>query len=258
MSNVKAITQNLKLKVIFLGTPDFIKPIKDQLAKHLKLVNLPNEADLGVVAAYGKILTKKELEAPKYGFINVHPSLLPKYRGPSPIQQAILNGDKTSGISIIKMDEEVDHGTILYQEELGLSDNDNFDTLSKKMFLRASQILPKVIQDFLQGKIKPRLQRHAIATYCNRLTRESGYFNLPAGPLHRSFNEASRQVSADFLQTLDKMIRAYYPWPGVWTRWKNKIVKFYPEGKIQMEGKKVMPIKDFLNGYPDFPIKNLL
>lgn len=234
------------LKIAFLGTPNFIKPIKDTLAKHYTLVDSLNEADLGVVAAYGRILTKEELNSPKYGFINIHPSLLPKYRGASPIQQAILNGDKETGITIIKMDEQVDHGPIIYQEAMDLSNDANFDTLSKKMFQRSAEVLPKIIEDFINGKIKPRLQDHAIATYCNRLTRQSGYFDIKNPPL---------------TEVLDQMIRAYYPWPGVWTRWNNKIIKFLPASShndkflIQIEGKKVMELREFLNGYPDFPIK---
>jgi len=138
------------------------------------------------------------------------------------------------------MDAEIDHGPIIYQETLGLSDKDNFDILSKKMFLRASEVLPKVITDFISGKIKLMSQDDTKATYCSILSRESGYFDIQNPPSP---------------EKLDKMIRAYYPWPGVWTRWNNKIVKFYPDGKIQMEGKKVLPLKDFLNGYPDFPLK---
>lgn len=230
------------MKVVFLGTPDFVKPIKDMLAKHFTLVDSSKEADLAVVAAYGRILTPKELNTPKYGSINVHPSLLPKYRGPSPIQSAILNGEKISGITIIKMDEEMDHGPILYQESLELSDKDNFDVLSKKMFLRTAEVLPKIIDDFIEGNTNPKQQNHAEATFCKILTRESGYFdiNTPPSP-----------------EVLDRMIRAYYPWPGTWTKWKGKIVKLHPGGVLQMEGKKAIPLKDFLNGYPDFPIKTL-
>ena len=228
------------MKIAFLGTPDFVQPIKEGLSKHFTLVDSLEEADLAVVAAYGRILTKEELDIPKYGFINTHPSLLPKYRGSSPIQAAILNGDKASGITIIKMDEEVDHGPIIYQEELELSDNDNFDTLSKKMFQRAAEILPKIIEDFVSGEIKEVSQNHAEATYCERLTRESGYFPIDNPPSK---------------EKLDRMIRAYYPWPGVWTKWKGKIVKFLPNEMLQMEGKKPISFKDFLNGYPDFPIR---
>ncbi len=231
------------MKLIFLGTPQFVQPIKKELSKGFTLVDNLNEADLCVVAAYGRILTKEELSTPKYGCINVHPSLLPTYRGPSPIQAAILNGDKTSGITIIKMDEEVDHGPIIYQESLELSKEDNFDILSKKMFQRSAEILPQIIEDFISGKIEPVPQDHTKTTYCERLTRDSGYFPIDNPPTP---------------ETLDRMIRAYYPWPGVWTHWNDKIVKFLPGNMLQMEGKKVIPLKDFLNGYPDFPIKVLL
>ena len=230
------------LKVTFLGTPPFVQPIQDTLVKHFTLVESLNNTDLGVIAAYGKILTPQELNTPKYGCINIHPSLLPKYRGPSPIQQAILNGDETSGITIIKMDAEIDHGPIIYQETLGLSDKDNFDILSKKMFLRASEVLPKIINKFVAGAIEDFAQDNKKATFCKILTRESGYFDID--------NPPSPEV-------LDRMIRAYYPWPGTWTRWNGKIVKLHPGGVIQMEGKKAIPLKDFLNGYPDFPLKNL-
>lgn len=227
------------IKIAFLGTPDFVKPIKDILANKFSLVDSLENADLCVVAAYGKILTKEELNAPKFGCINIHPSLLPKYRGPSPIQQALLSGDKITGISIIKMDEKVDHGPIIYQQSLELFSDDNFDTLSKKMFLLAAEILPQIINDFIQGKIELLAQTETEASYCDKLTRESGYFDIDKMP-----------------GNLDRMIRAYYPWPGVWTKWHGKIVKFLPDGKLQMEGKKVLSKNDFLNGYPDFPIKD--
>lgn len=224
------------MKIAFLGTPDFVQPIKTELSKHFTLVDSLKEADLGVVAAFGRILTKEELELPKFGCINIHPSLLPKYRGSTPIQAAILNGDKVSGITVIKMDEEVDHGPIIYQEELELSDNDNFSTLSKKMFLRAAAVLSKIIT----GKLTGIPQNHSEATYTKHLTRDSGYFEINNPPA-----------------SLDRMGRAYYPWPGVWTRWNGKIVKFLPGNMLQMEGKKAISFKDFLNGYPDFPLKLL-
>ncbi len=230
------------MTIIFLGTPPFVQPIRKKLAKHFILVDSLNTADLAVVAAYGKILTQEELNTSKYGCINIHPSLLPKYRGPSPIQASILNGDPVSGITMIKMDKEIDHGPIIYQERIELSSRDNFDILSKKMFLRAAEVLPKIIEDFIREKIKPIEQDHKAASFCDRLTRKSGYFDINNLP------------SSD---TLDKMIRAYYPWPNVWTKWNGKIVKFYSGGQIQMEGKKIMPLKDFLNGYPNFPLQEL-
>jgi len=232
------------MKIAFLGTPDFVLPIQKTLAQHFTLTDSLKEADLAVVAAYGKILNKEELSAPRYGAINVHPSLLPRYRGPSPIQAAILNGDSVSGITIIKLDAEVDHGPIIYQGSLELSSSDNFDTLSKKMFLRASEVLPKIIEDFVNNKIKPVPQNHSEASFCPLLTRESGYFDIsnPSPPTQ-----------------IDRMIRAYYPWPGVWCKWKMdngqlKIIKFLPGGLLQMEGGKPTPWKVFLNNYPNFPV----
>ncbi len=263
----------MNMKIVFLGTPDFVQPIKNMLAKNFTLVDSLDQADLAVVAAYGHILTKDELNTPKFGCINVHPSLLPKYRGPSPIQSAILNGDRETGLTIIKMDEEIDHGPVIYQEALELSDRDNFDTLSKKMFQLSADILPEVIENFIKGSITPKPQDESETTFCEKLTRNSGYFDINSPPTPKA---------------LDKMIRAYYPWPGVWTQWNDKIVKFLPspshpersEGPLtnvssnklrdsspdfhrgqndkfllQMEGKKAIPFKDFLNGYPEFPIE---
>lgn len=231
------------MNIVFLGTPAFVQPIREKLAKHFTLVDSLEQADLAVVAVYGQILTKKELTTPKYGCINIHPSFLPKYRGPSPIQTAILNGEKKSGITIIKMDDKVDHGPIIYRQSLELSHRDNFQTLSKKIFLKAAVSLPQVINDFISGKITPIPQDHSQATYTKHFIKQDGYFDMnnPPDP-----------------EKLDRMIRAYHPWPGVWTKWKGKIIKFLPEGLMQMEGKKAIPFKDFLNGYPDFPLKDLI
>ena len=92
------------MKISFLGTPPFVQPIRTALAKNFTIVDSLDKAELVVVAAYGQILTKDQLESPKYGCINVHPSLLPKYRGSSPIQSTILNGEKITGVTFIKMD----------------------------------------------------------------------------------------------------------------------------------------------------------
>ncbi|MBI2593109.1 methionyl-tRNA formyltransferase [Candidatus Daviesbacteria bacterium] len=200
------------------------------------------DADLYIVVAYGRILPRLLLDIPKFGSINIHPSKLPLYRGPSPIQAQILDGITDSAISFILMDEEMDHGPILYQEPYQILETDTFESLCQKMFAKSAEILPNVINDLSKGKITPRLQNHAIAEYCNLVKKQDGYFDLPVG----------RQVLN--LQKLDRMVRAYYPWPGTWTKWNGKIVKLFPEGKIQMEGKNVTDLKSFLNGYPDFPL----
>lgn len=205
------------------------------------------ESDLFIVASYGKIIPKRLLSLPKLGALNVHGSILPKYRGASPIQAAILNGDETTGITIMLMDEKMDHGPILSTRQISVTKEDNYQALSTKMSQIAVPLLQETIINFVQGKIKPRVQRHAAASYCNLIKKENGYFDINNPPPS---------------EMLDRMIRAYYPWPGAWTRFRPsgsssqaKIVKFLPGGKIQMEGKRAIPLNDFLNGYPDFPIK---
>lgn len=205
-------------------------------------------SELFVVASYGKIIPKSILDIPKCGALNVHPSLLPIYRGPSPVPTTILNGDKETGVTIIKMDEQMDHGPIITTKEITLSGQEDFAELINKLFRAGAELLVDIIPDFIAGKLPLKEQDHDKAVYCKLMKKEDGFFDInnPPSP-----------------EKLDRMIRAYTPWPGVWTRWSssakasgdknNKIVKLFPEGKIQMEGKKILPLKDFLNGYPDFP-----
>ena len=213
--------------------------------------------DLLVVAAYGKIIPLSILNIAKYGALNVHPSLLPKYRGASPIQQAILNGDKRTGVSIIKMDEKMDHGPVVFSKEFEIFEQDTFQTLSLRLFYETSKFLPDVIKDYVLGKIKPETQDEKQATFCSIIKKENGYFDLNNPPS---------------LEKLGLMTRAYYPWPGVWIRsmvnarpergpapsgtgrgrrGKSSIIKFLPGKVIQVEGKKPVSYKDFINGYPN-------
>ena len=252
------------MKIVFLGTPDYLDPIIQTLDKNFDLIKVVRSTsdpfdsfnsfkpDLFVVASFGKIIPQEILQMAKLGAINIHPSKLPLYRGPSPIQSQILDGVTESAISFILMDKEMDHGPILHQEPFTISETDTFESLCRKMFGKAAEILPRIIQDLGKSKTTPRLQQHTTATYCNHIKKEDGYFDInnPPDP-----------------EKLDRMTRAYYPWPGTWTRWNKKIVKFLPNPSlithnsspflIQMEGKKAVSIKDFLNGYPNFPI-NLL
>jgi methionyl-tRNA formyltransferase len=275
------------MQIVFFGTPDFVIPVLEMLLKKfevvgvvtapdaiigrkklltpspvktfasehdIKTIHIPQvlntdfekqlqskQADLYVVAAYGKIIPKHILEIPRYGAINIHPSLLPKYRGPSPIQSAILNGDKSTGVTIIKMDEKMDHGPILAQKEMSLGETDTFDLLLLRMFIEAAKLLPDTIERYISGSLKSSEQNEDEATYCSILTKEDGFIDMENPPDYK---------------TLDRMIRAYYPWPTVWTRVRirnqeARIMKFLPEGKVQIEGGKPMSIKEFLNGYPE-------
>lgn len=197
--------------------------------------------DFLIVEDYGLILPKQLLDLPKYAPLNIHHSLLPKYRGPSPAPTAILREEKISGVTIIKMNEKVDAGDILAQQKYTLSKDETTDSLLTKLNEMGGQLMISVIKQYLEGSIKPIPQDPKKATYTKHFTRQDGYVDINTPPES---------------EILDRMIRAYYPWPGVWTKWKNKIVKFLPGGLMQMEGKKAISYKDFLNGYPDFPMKN--
>jgi methionyl-tRNA formyltransferase len=196
--------------------------------------------DLFIVAAYGTLIPQKVLTVPKLGAINIHPSLLPKYRGPSPIQTAILNGDKETGVTIIKMDEELDHGPIIAQKKITLKGNETSQSLHERLFQMAAAMLPSIIRQLTNKTIVPIPQDDTKATYCKKITKQDGYFDISNPPSP---------------EKLDRMIRAYYPWPTAYTKLgiqneKIKLVRFLPERKIQVEGGKVMTIRDFLNGYP--------
>lgn len=216
-----------------------LKPTKldnDFITSHLAFLT----CDLFIVASYGKIIPQALLDTPKLGSLNVHGSILPKYRGASPIQVAILNGEKETGITIMLMDQEMDHGPVLNTKKISISEQDTYLTLSNKMMQEAPPLLIETMVKFIQGEITPKPQNHSQATFTKIITKDDSYFdiNTPPPPIQ-----------------LDRMIRAYYPWPGVWTKWQGKIIKFLPENKIQMEGKKVLSKKDFLNGYRDFPLQ---
>ncbi len=197
-------------------------------------------ANIAVLAYFGLILPDKVLNVFSKGIINIHPSLLPKYRGPSPGQTAILNGDKQTGVTIIKLDKEVDHGPILVQETEPILPDDTAETLYERLFTKGARLLTDCIQKYLEGKLQLTDQNHTKTIYTQHLTRQDGFINLQSPPSP---------------QFLNRMIRAYHPWPGVWTelRIRNQElrIKFLPKKIIQVEGKKPMSYKDFLNGYPE-------
>lgn len=245
--DVKAVVtaQNCAVANYFKGqvmTPEMLDP--DFLDSHFSSL----ASDLFVVASYGKIIPKSILALAKFGALNVHPSLLPKYRGSSPVPATILNGDKKTGVTIIKMDEKMDHGPIVATNEISLSGQEIMPELINKLFQLGAKLLIEIIPDFITNKLVLKPQNHSNATFTKPLTRQSGYFDIESPPSP---------------EQLDHMIRAYYPWPGVWTRFRQgssgqaRIVKFLPGGLVQMEGKRAMPFKDFQNGYPDFPLKSI-
>lgn len=199
---------------------------------------------VAVLAYFGLIVPQKVIDIFPKGIINIHPSRLPQYRGTTPIQTALLLGDAMTGVSVMLLDSEVDHGPILGIEEAEILPNDTAVTLYERLFPQGAAMLRAILPAYLNGKLQPQEQDHAKATFTKPLTRDSGYF------------VDTRDQAPDLL---DRMIRAYYPWPGVWTKCttlpasklQGKIVKFLPEKNVQVEGKKPMGYKDFLNGYPE-------
>jgi len=245
------------MKTIFLGTGEFGEIILKRLIENKyepilvydfkKIEKL--KPDLVVVASYGKIIPKKILQIPKYGCLNVHPSLLPRYRGPSPIQTTILNGDKKTGVTIILMDEKIDHGPILGQRELEFSIfNFQFSKLHNKLAELGAKLLIETIPKWIKGEIKTKPQNHSKATYTKILKREDGKINW------------SKPV-----QEIERQIRAFNPWPGTFTFIKHKSktlrVKILEADtkdnkliikKLQPESKRPMTFEEFQRGYHSF------
>ncbi len=230
---------NSPVSKYFRGSVLTPEKLNDTFSSELSTLN----SELFIVASYGKIIPQSILDIPKFGALNVHPSLLPKYRGPSPVPTTILNGDKVSGVTIIKMDEKMDHGPVILTKEVNLSGQEDAQELLTKLFHLGGELLIDIIPDFIAGKLKLIPQKDEDSTYCKLLKKEDGFFSIETPP------------SPD---VLDRMVRALNPWPGVWTKWDNKILKLLPNNLIQMEGKKPLSVTDFLNGYPNCPLKELV
>lgn len=179
-------------------------------------------ADAAVIVAYGRILPKILLDRIPLGFVNVHPSLLPKYRGPSPMQAAIANGDRTTGITIMKIDEGMDTGPILAQESLNLAPRETLESLTKQVVTVGAPLLIKTLTQYHNGIITPKPQTNEGANTCKLLTKDDGVID---------WNQSA--------QAIDNKIRAYTPWPGVSAVWnlrgKEITVKLIEASIAQMK-----------------------
>ena len=241
-------------------TPPPVKVLAERyripVAQPEKIINLKSQIfdlkpDLMIVAAYGQILPKEILEIPKYGCLNIHPSLLPSWRGPSPIQYTILNGDKKTGVTIIKMTEKVDAGPIVAQKELNfLTGKETFEMLNNKLAKLGAELLIETIPRWLKGEIKLKPQDESKATYSKILTFEDGKIDW--------------KKPIDYI---DRQVRALNPEPGTYTFYKGKILKILETEiqnnkliikKVHLAGKKPMSFEEFLRGHPDFSVLNSL
>lgn len=245
-----------KLSIVFFGTPEFVIPVVEFLREQEILravvtqpdkprgrglnplpspvkswatergipvyepLKLRNEdfistlkalnPDLIVVFAYGKILPKEVLEIPRAGCWNIHLSLLPKYRGASPVQWAILEGENTTGVTIMLMDEGMDTGPILLQREIKIEEIDTTPTLLSKLVEISVQALRETLSLYKQGKLIPRPQPADGISYAPLIKKEDGYTDFT--------EPASRIV---------RKLRAFTPWPGVYTKFRGKILKIH-------------------------------
>ncbi len=228
-----------------------------------------------VIIDYGKIIPKKIIDIPPKGAINVHPSALPKYRGASPLQTAILSGETKTAISIMLIDEEMDHGPILLQKPVEIKPDDTYGSLYTRLSKIYPPLLIEAMQGYMSGDIKPKEQDHDKVTFTKLLKRSDGKIDWT-------------KPAADIMN----MIRAFDPWPGTSTLWERngkpvtlKILKAQissedslPAGQasitdsklligtgsepleileLQLAGKPAMDAKKFVNGYQDINNANL-
>lgn len=191
--------------------------------------------DVVVVAAYGQILPKSVLDIPGYGCINIHPSLLPRFRGASPIAAAILAGDKFTGTSIMLMDAGMDTGPVLARAQIPVSGQDTTGSLTAKLSLISAKLLLEVLSRCSRGELTPQPQDEAEATYCDSISKEESEIDwkLPAIDIWRR-------------------VRAFQPWPGCYTIWQGrqlKIIEAVPlAGEANVEVGRVVALTPAMDG----------
>jgi methionyl-tRNA formyltransferase len=231
-TKVWAVANNIPvISPVSIKTPEFLAEIQGY--------------DLHLVASYGKIIPDAVLNAPKFGELNIHPSLLPKYRGSCPIQTAILNDDSETGLTIMKLDHDMDHGPIVAQEKINIPDWPiSFNELAIRMSKLGAEMFLKVLPGWTSGEIKAMEQNHDLATYTKKIEKVDGEINI---------NDNDRK---NYLKIL-----AYSDWPNTYffvEAHDKKIRVIIKEAKLDNnkliltrvvpEGKKEMSYEDFLRG----------
>jgi methionyl-tRNA formyltransferase len=228
------------------------------------------QADLYIVAAFGQILPQAVLDLPRYGTLNIHASLLPRYRGVSPISEAILQGERETGVTIMLIDAGIDTGPMLLKRAIPIAENDTTGSLTAKLADLGAQALLEALPLWVAGALQPQPQNEQEASYTHMLRKEDGAIDW-----QRAATRLAREV------------RAYSPWPGSYTTWRGKLLKILearalatseaqdvPRGtvmlrresgqpslqvatgegalaldRLQLEGKKAMSADEFLRGY---------
>ena len=251
---------------VSLYQPEKIKN-NEELRARLREIN----PDATIVVGYGRIIPKWMLDLPRFGNINLHASLLPRYRGAAPIQWAIANGEAVTGVTTMRIDEGLDTGDILLQQELGIADDDTAETLSPKLAEIGAELMIETLRGIAAGTIKSRSQDNAAATLAPILTKEEGRID---------FSRSAQEVYNRF--------RSFQPWPGAFTTFRGKglnVTRMKPASELvplgtllvrgnrllagcgndsavellelQPEGKRRMPASDFIHGYRPRPGESL-
>ncbi|MEK7548909.1 MAG: methionyl-tRNA formyltransferase [Patescibacteria group bacterium] len=220
----------------------------EKLDNHLITQLLNHKPDFFIVAAYSKIIPKEILEIPHFGTIGIHPSLLPKHRGPTPIQTAILNGDKETGTTLFLMDEKIDHGLILATSHLPITTNDNYETLMRKLAELSANLLIETLSNIKEKIKNAKPQNESEATYTKKFKTEDAFINPED-------LEKTQKGEGKTAAEIDRKIRALNPEPGTFTVIKGKRIKLLEAKikdnklklvKIQKEGKKPQIINNFI------------
>ena len=229
------------------------------------------EPEVIVIAAYGLILPRGVVESPPLGCVNIHPSLLPRHRGPSPVAFTILEGDETAGVSLMLLDRGTDSGPVLAQEERPALPEDTTGTLTDELFQRGAELLARVLPAYGRGELTPVPQDDGRATYARKLTKEDGAIRWELSAVE-----------------LWRQSRAFTPWPGSYARWRGGLIKVVeavplsgqgdaspgavlrlPHGgpapvgvttgdgvlglvRVQPEGRRVMDAAEFMQGHAGF------
>lgn len=222
-------------------------------------------ADIYIVAAFGQILSQEILDIPPYGCLNIHASLLPKYRGASPIQHVIIDGEEKTGITVMQMDAGLDTGDMLYKKEISIGKTDNYETLHDKLMVLGGEAIVEALPLLEQGRLTPEKQDDSMSCYAPLIDKGMGKID---------FTKKAAE--------LDRLIRGLTPWPSAFTSYKGKQLKIWRaeavaedtascacgeivnlekdsftvaagEGalkihELQLEGKKRMTTHDFLLG----------
>lgn len=186
------------------------------------------EADVYVVAAFGQILSAQILEIPKYGCLNIHASLLPKYRGASPIQHVIIDGEEETGVTIMQMDEGLDTGDMLYKKRIAIAEDDTFESLHDKLMAISGEAIVEALELLEKGALVPEKQDDGISCYAKLIAKEMGNID---------FTRSACEI--------DRLVRGLNPWPSAFTFYKGKQLKIWKvsaeQAQKEEEANSLMP-----------------